>query len=228
MNNTTDYKIIVRAQTADEEFNYLIKVLGKMSFYNEHGYKIPIPDHPFFLKISNNLDLLKSLDMEEARDIFKREVYDLDYFKNGLKTVIKGISLAEKAIKRMEKWKSWGFKLFPKYEIRLTAYGPGGSYDFDAGDIIIKTKKDGIFKRRNPIHTIVHEIVHIGIEECIIKKFKLTHIEKEGLVDAICANYFKDILIDYAIQERGDKNIFNIISENSIENLPKKLKNTKK
>jgi hypothetical protein len=48
-----------------------------MSFYNEHGYKIPIPDHPFFLKISNDLDSLKSLDMEEARDIFKKEVYNL-------------------------------------------------------------------------------------------------------------------------------------------------------
>ncbi len=207
MNKKTNYKIIVRAQTADEEFDYLIKVLGKMSFYNEHGYKIPIPNHPFFLKISNDLDSLKSLDLKEARGIFKKEVYNYEYFKNGLEVIIQEIYLAEKAIKKMEEWKSWGFKLLPKYEVRLTAYGPGGSYDCNHGNIIIKTKQNGTFKR-NPIHTIVHEIVHIGIEECIIKKFELTHIEKEGIVDAICANYFKDILVDYIIQERGDKNIF--------------------
>jgi len=48
MNNQSTSKIIVRPQTVDEEFEYLMKVLGKMDFYNQHGYKIPIPDHSFF------------------------------------------------------------------------------------------------------------------------------------------------------------------------------------
>ncbi|MBU4347257.1 hypothetical protein KJ586_00015 [Patescibacteria group bacterium] len=227
MSIRTDYKIIIRAQTIDEEFDYLFKVFGKMSFYNEHGYKIPIPDHPFFLKISNDLDLLNTLDAKEAKDIFRKEVYSLEYFKNGLKTVIQEVDIIEKAIKKMGEWRNWGFKLFPKYEVRLTAYGPGGSYNCREGNIIIKTNEGGIFKR-NPLHTIVHEIIHIGIEECIIKKFELTHIEKEGLVDAICTNYFKDILVNYTIQDRGDKNIFNIISENSLKNLPKEIEEYKK
>ncbi len=221
-------KIIVRAQTADEEFNYLMKVLGEMAFYNEHGYKIAIPEHPFFVNISNNLDLLKTLDMEEARNIFKTEVYDLDYFKNGLRVINKDISLAEKAVEKMGEWEKWGFKLFPNYEVLLTAYGPGGAYDYNKGNIIMKTKLSGEFKRRIPIHTVIHEIIHIGIKESVTKKLKLTHPEEEGLVDAICANCFKDMMIDYHIQERGDKNIFNLISENNIMELPQIIAKYKK
>lgn len=227
MNNQSTSKIIVRSQTADEEFEYLMKVFGKMDFYNQHGYKIPIPDHPFFLNISNNLDLLKSLDIKKARNIFKKDVYNPNFFKNGLKTINKDIGLIEKAIKKMEKWKNWEFKLFSKYEVRLTVYGPGGSYNFNHGNIIMKTKESGEFGRI-PYHTIVHEIIHIGIEESIVKKFELTHVEKEGLVDSICAKYFGDLLIDYRVQNLGDKKVFNLVSKDNIMELPKIIKKYKK
>lgn len=220
-------KIIVRAQTANEEFEYLMKILGKMNFYNKHGYKISIPGHPFFLNISNNFDLLQSLDVEEAKNIFTKEVYELDFFKNGIKTVTKNIGLVEEAIKKMEMWKNWGFKLFPKYEVRLTAYGPGGSYDYNKGNIIMKTKESGEFGRV-PQHTITHEIIHIGIEESIVKKFELIHVEKEGLVDSICANYFDDLLIDYVVQDRGDKKVVNLVSKDNIMELPKIIEEYKK
>ncbi len=227
MNNQSTHKIIVRAQTADEEFEYLIKVLGKMDFYNQYGYKIPIPDHPFFLNISNNLDLLNSLDMKKARNIFREEVYNLQFFENGLKTINRDIELVEKSIKKMGKWKNWKFKLFSEYEVRLTAYGPGGSYDFNHGNIIMKTKENGEFGRI-PYHTIIHEIIHIGIEKSIVKKFELTHVEKEGLVDSICANYFDDVLIDYRVQSLGDKKVFNLISKDNILELPKIIESYKK
>jgi len=227
MNNQSAHKIIVRAQTADEEFEYLMKVLRRMDFYNQHGYKIPIPDHPFFLDISNNLDLLNSLDMKKAKNIFREEVYNQLFFQKGLETVNKNIKLVERAIKRMEEWKNWKFKLFPKYEVRLTSYGPGGTYDFNHGNIIMKTKESGEFVR-TPYHTIVHEIIHIGIEESIVEKFELTHVEKEGLVDSICANYFNDSLIDYIVQDRGDKKIFNLVSKDNIMELPKIIENYKK
>ncbi|MEA2088681.1 MAG: hypothetical protein U9O55_02485 [Patescibacteria group bacterium] len=227
MNNQSTNKIIVRVQTADEEFEYLMKVLNKMDFYNQHGYKIPIPDHPFFLNISNNLGLIESLDAGEARGIFKKEVYNPSFFENGIKTVNKNIELVEKAVKKMEKWKNWKFKLFPKYEVRLTLYGPGGSYDFNHGNIIMKTKKNGEFGRV-PYHTIVHEIIHIGIEESIVKKFELTHVEKEGLVDSICANYFGDMLIDYRVQNLGEKKVFALIDKDNIMKLPEIIRKYKK
>jgi len=224
MNNP---QIIIRPQTANEEFYYLMGVLGKMAFYNKNGYFIPIPDHPFFKNISKNLDLLKSLDIEKAKEIFKTEVYNLDYFKNGLKIVNQDIDLVRKAIEKMKKWTIWGFKLFSKYEVRLTAYGPGGSYNSDKGNIIMKTKLNGVFGRP-PLHVIVHEIVHIGIEKLIVKKFELAHAEKEALVDAVCVNYFKDILANYKIQDRGDKKVFNLISQSDIAKLPQVISKYKK
>ncbi len=226
MNNQST-KIIIRAQTANEEFDYLMKVLSKMDFYNQYGYKIPIPNHPFFLNISNNLDLLKSLDIKEAKKIFKKDVYNPDFFEKGLRTLSKDVKLVKEAIKKMENWKNWKFKLFPSYQVKLTAYGPGGSYDFNHGNIIMKTKESGEFVR-DPYHTIVHEIIHIGIEESIVKKFELTHLEKEGLVDSICANCFDDLLIDYVIQDRGDKKVFNLVSKDNIMELPKIIKEYKK
>ena len=221
-------RIIIRAQTVDEEFEYLMNILNKMNFYNQHGYKIPIPDHPFFLHISNNLNLLKSLDVEKAKVIFKTDVYNSKFFKKGIKTVEKDIKIIEKAIKRMNNWKNWNFKLFPEYKIKLTAYGPGGSYDFHRGTIIMKTKESGEFDNGSSYHMIIHEIVHIGIEESIVEKFGLTHLEKEGLVDSICANYFDDLLINYKVQDRGSKKIFDLISKNNIMELPRIIKEYKK
>ncbi|NOY35854.1 MAG: hypothetical protein GXP44_02985 [bacterium] len=227
MNNQSNCKIIIRAQAVDEEFGYLMWLLGRMAFYNEHGYKIALPEHPFFINISNHPDALKTLDMDEAKQIFQTEIYDLNYFKNGLHTINENINLAKNAIEKMAGWVDWGFILFPAYEVKLTAYGPGGSYNYTNGNIIMKTTSSGKFKRA-PSRTIVHETVHIGVEESIVNKFKLTHTEKEGLVDAICVNYFGDILTDYRIQERGDKNIFNIVSKNNIAELPQAIAEYKK
>ena len=42
--------------------------------------------------------------------------------------------------------------------------------------------------------TIIHEIVHIGIEEPIVRKYNLDQWQKERVVDLICKLYLKDII----------------------------------
>jgi len=37
---------------------------------------------------------------------------------------------------------------------------------------------------------IIHEIIHLGIEESIVRKDKLSHSEKERLVNKIYQKYF--------------------------------------
>lgn len=219
MNNEPKRRIIVRAQTADEEFDHLMRVLGRIDFYNEHGYKFISPDHPFFQNIVSNPKLLESTNIEEAKNIFKKEVYDLGFFKNGLRAVKESVGLMEKAVDRMEEWQSWGFKLFSEYEVRLTAYGTGGSYLFESGDVVMIAKKSGKYGMP-PLHIVVHEILHLGIEESIIKRFNLTHAEREGLVDAICAKCFDDLLVDYLVRDRWDKEIFRLVSKENIMSLP--------
>ena len=227
MNHQPRAKTIIRAQTADEEFDYLIKVLHKLDFYKTNGYPIPIPDHPLFLSIVNNPHILDTFDRDEARAAFTRDIYDCNFIENGLKTIKNHGSLIEKAMERMKNRETWWFKMFPLYQITLTAFGPGGSYDFRRGIIIMKTKETWNFGRV-PYHTIIYEIIHIGIEECIVKKFELTHSEKEWLVDSICVHCFHDVLTDYRVQERGDADVFRLVSQDNIMDLPHNIRQYKK
>jgi membrane-associated protease RseP (regulator of RpoE activity) len=63
-------------------------------------------------------------------------------------------------------------------------------------------------------------MVHIGIHENIVKRFRLTHWEKERVVDLICSIKFGDILRGYRIQPRGERNLDAFVNEDSISNLP--------
>lgn len=93
-------------------------------------------------------------------------------------------------------------------------------YDPDSGKIVILTTKEGSFKRSNPAHTPIHEIIHIDIEENIVNRFNLTHKEKERLVDLIVLKKFDDILPDYQIQSFGDSRIDPYITSEALDNLP--------
>lgn len=102
----------------------------------------------------------------------------------------------------------WGFKEFKTYQINLTLYGPGGSYNPDEGSILIYTNPSGNFKNyQNPANTIIHEIVHIGIESSIISKYDIPHALKERIVDKIVFLNFNEKLPHYKIQEMGDNSI---------------------
>ncbi len=48
-------------------------------------------------------------------------------------------------------------------------------------------------KRKHPAHTPVHELVHIGIEEIIVQRFKLSHWEKERTVDLVTSKMFGQV-----------------------------------
>jgi hypothetical protein len=144
----------------------------------------------------------------------------------------------ESALKRLAVLhKNWGFKLVPKYHVLPTLYGVGGNYNDHTGFVFVKISPEGNFPNNCPSGAIIalHEIVHIGIEEDIVKKFNLNCFEKEYLVDSICSMYLKDILPEYKFQkdlmkeinpddtewEMGSKDIAGYINEEAIvHNLP--------
>ena len=80
--------------------------------------------------------------------------------------------------------KNWGFKVYNQYDIYITYYGTGGSYYCleDRGKIILKYKP--ILNKPYEM-TVFHEAIHIGIEQNIIQKYKLSQMEKETIVDAL-------------------------------------------
>ena len=94
------------------------------------------------------------------------------------------------------------------YEVIFTLYGSGGSYDPQTGLITLFTTKEGKFKKyQNPANTIIHEIVHIGMEHSLVQKYNLAHGLKERIVDTFVFLMFGELLPEYTIQNMGDPGI---------------------
>ena len=101
-----------------------------------------------------------------------------------------------------------------------------GFYSYEEGIVFMQVNSDGSFAEENPLETILHEIVHIGIEESIVQKYALDHWEKERLVDLICKKYLQNFLPNYQLQKNGNIQLddyFNI--SNFTTSLPKMINN---
>jgi len=217
MTETTP-KTVIRASTVKEEFSQLKNVLRKKDFYEKNGYKVAYPDNPLLLdaKILQNQDLMF--------ETFKNAEYDENYYKEGLRVLNPYKDQIEKLILKLKDLgKNWSFKMFPEYQIVLTRYGPGGSYHYDTGTVVMLATKDGKFKRSDPIQTIVHEIVHMGIEESIVIKYKLSHWEKERLVDLLVSTIFKEEMPNYRMQDTEFANLEHYINADTVLELPKAI-----
>jgi hypothetical protein len=88
------------------------------------------------------------------------------------------------------------------------------------------TTKEGLFKRgKNPLETILHEAVHIGIESTIVSKYGLSHWTKERIVDQFMVRHFKDVCPDYRIQSNAETDIDTIFEEEDAwDNLPERVR----
>jgi hypothetical protein len=173
-------QVIIRANTLKEEFQYLLFVLGKLDFYRKNNYQIVLPENPKLQKMG------KGFDKNKMFELFMKEEYREDFYKKGLKYLRGREDVIEKHLKKIRAASfEYDFKLFDQYTVRLTKYGPGGSYNYGTGHIIMQTFEDGSFKRKYPVETVIHEIIHIGVEESVVQKRKLSHWEKEELVEGL-------------------------------------------
>jgi hypothetical protein len=106
------------------------------------------------------------------------------------------------------------------YSVVLTLYGPGGSYDTKNGTITrLSRSRDGARDTR-AAHTVVNEIVHMGIEDTIVQRFHLPHDVKERLVDRICITYLGDTLVGYKAQPMGPVALDAYVDAHAVLELP--------
>lgn len=221
-NNNTRPKLLIRAQTPQEELDDLRIILENMPFFKEYGYTVETPNHPEFLKLVQISPDFREVNKKYIEKIFFEQCYDKDFYDAGIMALKIEKPLIEKIFPTLIDFnKKWNFKIFSQYTIALTRYGTGGMYDSESGKIVIMTTKDGKFKRFHPAPTPIHEIIHIGIEENIVKRFNLNHIEKERLVDLIVLKKFGDISPGYQLQPLGNSRLLNKhITEESLNDLP--------
>jgi hypothetical protein len=212
-------EVICRALTKEEEFDRIKVTISELPWLKKNGYfrYVTLPQHKnfeaFYLVAEKftcpSSDIVQSgsttiphfSNEEHFQKIFFSEIYDSNSYSQGLKESSSSKETIEKALRKLILLKkNWGFNLMPKCQVLLTLYGVGGNYDCDTNWIFIKTTPKGISSYNSPSTSIIHEMVHIGIEKNIVQKFKLTWMEKEHLVDMICSIYLKEFLPKYTFQ----------------------------
>lgn len=203
----------VSTYSARETYNILLADIIYFSSYKN------LPVHPAFKELEAHPEVIASIDQEALYATFLSEVYQplpTSFIEEKIK---KHASTLLTAYQRCEVLnKNWGFVIFPCYSIYPLFYGPGGGYRPDTGGIELNVNDKGL--RKKTCETIIHEMVHIGIENAIVQRFQLSHWEKEGLVDTICSLYFHDLLPNYHMQSSGDKNIQKLTYEALVNDLP--------
>ena len=180
----------VMANNSDQETNLIWDKVQNIDFFEKFNYLLSLPDHIIVTNLIKRVKLntQSKSDYSDLFNLIKTEIYDIADYRNGINNIylhLKNVNLSFGCFQNYNKL--WNFKYFDEYRILLTLYGPGGEYSPSSGEIIMLTTKNGEFRRSsNPLETIIHEMVHIGIEECIIQKFDIPHKVKEQIVDYLC------------------------------------------
>lgn len=198
--------ISIRIPTIEQEATSIWRTINAIEFLEQQGYKIHLPENDLIdsliLKSKNgefgNEDFPQIYNLLEA-NIYKESNYALAL--NQAKTQEALINtLVHQLVTVKNSW-NWSFKTFEQYPVLFTLYGTGGSYDPDLGTVTLFTTKEGRFMNYDkPANTIIHEIVHMGIEQSIVQKYNLPHGLKERIVDTIVFLLFKESLPEYKIQ----------------------------
>ncbi|NRB50010.1 MAG: hypothetical protein HRU41_20205 [Saprospiraceae bacterium] len=197
--------------TAEQEADYIWRTIIDISFFEEYNYQLSLPRGPLIeeLKAKSRKKQLSDEDQQRLRTFIATKVYNKADYQAGYQKIAEQLDLLNKMTKRIKRHKrDWSFKVYDTYPIVLTLYGPGGSYDPDTGRILVFTTSDGRFKTSdNAAHVIIHEMVHIGIEESIIQALTVPHAFKERIVDQLVVVYCTKWLPDYRVQNMGETRI---------------------
>jgi len=224
-------EIIFRPESKEEAFDEICDDIGILDWLKENNYKVALPSNEKFACFYDHSHVLSLEQKEQLKNIFYGEIYDITQYEDKISSYRKIESKIIEALEELKKLPYFSIK--QKYDMILSLYGPGGSYLYDSfkGFVFVRiSSKDektitmvGKISNqrsviRDVVQTSIHEIVHIGIEESIVKKFDLTHFEKERIVDLICLLYLK--IPGYVMQKIENPCLDNFINEKAILELP--------
>ncbi len=228
----TQKKFSINIPTIDQEASSIWRTIYDIEFFEKQGYEINLPDNKRIdsLIVKSKNGTFNNLDYSSIYELLKSEVFNNNDYQLAFKRVEEREQLINRIIQQIDSLKNiwnWDFKIFEAYTVVFTLYGSGGSYDPATGTVILFTTKEGNFKKyKDPSCTIIHEIVHIGIEESIVQQYNLPHSLKERIVDKIVFLLFRDLLPEYKVQNMGSSKIDEYLNErNDITNLNKILEN---
>ena len=204
-------RISINIPSAVSEADFIWRTIRDIRFFEQNNYQLRLPKGDFMQSLLKKAreGTLSDSDYEQFREFFIENIYYLSDYEKGSQKIESELVLVDKMVEQIIRSpRNWNFMKFSKYQVNLTLYGSGGSFDPEQGSLLIMTTPEGEFMQYDsPANTIIHEIVHIGIEESIIAKYNVPHTLKERIVDQIVFLNFKEILPEYRIQDMGEYRI---------------------
>lgn len=220
-------RVSVTIPKAEEEIEYIWRNIQDTQFFDQNGYKVTYPRLSIISRLQEKVrkGQLSHSDYKYLEAHFMDSVYSKKDYRLGLQKVEKSIPLINTILKKIEALSlNWEFETHPTYNIRLTLYGPGGSYEADTGEVILFTTNEGNFKQyRDPENTIIHEITHIGIEKTLIQRYQVPHAMKERIVDLFVLTNFRELLPLYIPQNMGDERIDPFMNLSELKDLDRNI-----
>ena len=210
---TSIARIEIVQPTIEHEATSIWRTINDITFLESQGYTIHLPKDTLIdsLIVKSKNGKFGNSDYSSIYELLETKIFNQKDYKEAILKVNQQTTLINHLITEIDASKNnwdWDFNMFDKYQVLLTLYGTGGSYDPEVGTITLLTNSEGEFKSyKNPANTIIHEITHMGMEYSLVKKFNLSHSLKERLVDTFVYLTFKDELPEYRIQDMGDTSI---------------------
>ena len=217
----------VSIPTVEEEAQQLVNVLNRYKWFMDNGYTISLPNTPLIETLKNKLlagNSLTSLEENQVREQFKNEIYRESDYQNAFTAIGNVLRTADSQIPELRRYETaWHFFIPRRYNIRLTMYSPGGQYNPNNGDITILATRS--LDRDRLLQTVLHEAIHIGIENIIIQKFNVPHWTKERIVDQFASRQFRSVLPNYWMQTGNVDTSIDVIFQqaDALDNLPQRV-----
>lgn len=199
-------QISVRPMTADEAWKYILE--RHTAFHNslkKFGYKyntwVPKPNNEH-IKAMFEKEKLSDQEIVQYKEFFINNIYnveDLKRYNEHLNSFV--VPMLERGVKKflVPLLPSWGAKLPDELTI-LCTYGSGASYSEIKGGKATITFRISRYpdNKQVMLETMLHEFIHIMIEQPIIRKYDVPQDLKERIVDIIGFELFDKV----SVQER--------------------------
>lgn len=221
-------KFTMNIPTIEQEASSIWRTINDIKFFEEKGYSVNLPNDKLIdtLIVKSKNGTFSNQDYSLIYELLESKIYNKSDYRLAHEKVENQEQLINTIILQLDSLRkiwNWDFKIYESYTIIFTLYGSGGSYDPSTGTVTLFTTIQGNFKKyENPTNTIIHEIIHIGLEESIVQQYNIPHTLKEEIVDRIVFLLFNSLLPQYEVQRMGDSKIDGYLKEiDDIKNLKK-------
>lgn len=193
------FSITIPVPDVESAFKHLQSNICHLDWYINNGRSNRLE---YYQKLNNSLinQMIKDRGLDSSTfknkyfSLYRNELYNKEQYLPFIQKVQAVLPMVQSCFYEIQQLKNhWGFEILPAYQIDLVAFSVGGKYFRDKQNIghIILGFGNQWEDKSALAHIIVHEMIHLGIEDLIInpnhlKNPPIHQEEKERIVDNLC------------------------------------------